>query len=190
MVVGYHVWVIFRWSPFLLFAALCGCSPDTNVSADYEAVLTAVLSYQPDMDEQYRLFIEDYPDQASYLDSFLDQRLCVVRETAGEEGDFERSESIPLDSPPNFDSYSDTWESSNFRANMPRDILPSHLRWDSYLSICPNGTIRFGNPVITQSNATVYVENTSRYHGWAGDIRLEKVEGKWVVRDTWPWWQN
>lgn len=122
------------------------------------------------------------------LDNVLDYRLCVSRETAGESGDFERAWDVD-GGLPDFEIYGRRWEQSQSRQEIPANLLPRHLRWDASSSLCPSGILRIGNPDIRGNKATVYVENPSGVHGWAGDVTLVKVNGKWVVLEQRNWWQ-
>lgn len=153
----------------LIFVSACSdAGAEQGVSRDHEKIVRAVLIAQPDVATQHREFVAEYPDEASWLDRFLDYRLCVARETAGTDDDFERTEWKAGEPPPDFAIYSDRWEESHSRQNIPGDVLPEHLRWDATLSFCPSGVLRIGNPIIQGDRSVVYVENSSSVHGWAG----------------------
>ena len=174
----------------LIFVSACSdAGAEHGVSRDHEEIVRAVLIAQPDVATQHREFVAEYSDQASWLDKFADYRLCVARETAGTDDDFQRTDWEAGDRPPDFTIYSNRWEESPSRHNIPSDLLPEHLRWDAALSICPSGVLRIGNPVIQGDRSVVYVENSSGNHGWAGEIELMKDGDEWMIHDEWIWWQ-
>lgn len=175
----------------LIFVSACSdAGAEHGVSRDHEKIVRAVLIAQPDVATQHREFVAEYPDEASWLDRFLDFRLCVARETAGTDDDFERTEWEAGDPPPDFAIYSDRWEESPSRQNIPGDVLPEHLRWDAALSFCPSGVLRIGNPIIQGDRSVVYVENSSSVHGWAGEIELIRDGDEWIVQEERNWWQT
>ena len=173
---------------FLSACAYAGSSGEAT--RDYSEIVEAVLLAQPDVAKQHREFIAEYPDEESMLDTILDYRLCVSRETAGQKGDFERPDWKGNGASPNFDLYGKRWEQSQSRQTIPARLLPEHLRWAGPLSYCPSGTLRIGSPQTQGKKATVYVENTSSAHGWAGEVELAEVDGRWVVQEVRDWWQT
>ena len=171
---------------------VCACSgngADRGVTQDYTEIVGAVLTAQPNVAAQHREFVAEFPDEASWLDRFFDYRICVARETAGTSGEFERTDWEVGAPTTDFGLYSKRWEQSPLRQPIPSDLLPAHLRWDSALSFCPSGVLRIGSPNIQGDSATVYVENTSGVHGWAGEIELVKTDDKWIVQEERNWWQ-
>lgn len=173
----------------IVLGACSTIGADQDVSRDYTEIVGAVLIAQPDVAAQHREFVAEYPDEASWLDRFFDYRLCVAPETAGNRGDFERTDWEVGAVPPDFRMYSKRWEQSPARQAIPIDLLPAHLRWDAALSFCPSGVLRVGSPNIQGESATVYVENSSNTHGWAGEIYLVKTGDEWIVREERNWWQ-
>ena len=177
----------------LIAVLLASCSmgePAIDLGDDYSGIMVAVLEEQPNVAKQHAVFLEEFPDQAGFRDQWLDYRLCVTRETAGSAGDFDRAEAVGLPGgPPDFSKYTERWVSSKDRRNIPVAILPSHLRWDRKLSLCPSGVLRIGNPEIEGERAEVYVENQSTAHAWAGLMVLEKHNAVWTVVENHNWWQ-
>lgn len=174
----------------LIFVSACSNSgAEHGVSRNHEEIVRAVLIAQPDVAAQHREFVADYPDEASWLSRFVDYRLCVARETAGTDVDFQRTDWEAGDPPPDFTIYSNRWEESPSRHNIPSDLLPEHLRWYGALSICPSGVLRIGNPIIQGDRSVVYVENASGTHGWAGEIELMRDGDEWMVHEERIWWQ-
>lgn len=174
----------------LIVLGSCSTSgADQGVSQDYAGVVGAVLTAQPDVAAQHREFVSKNPDEASWFDRFLDYRLCVAPETAGIRGDFERTVWEVSALPPDFSVYSKRWEKLPSRRPIPIDLLPEHLRWDAALSFCPSGVLRVGSPNIQGESATVYMENSSGVHGWAGEIHLVKAGDEWIIQEERIWWE-
>ena len=175
----------------LLSMAACGRSaapPDSET----KQIVSAVLAAQPDLAAVRKAFLAKHPEEEGLLEALADARLCVARETAGTDNDFDRTEMIRPGAPP-FDHaiLSKRWDASDLRVAIDDVvILPEHLRWSRPLTWCPSGTLRLGNPTIEGDRARVFVENKcSGWCGWAGEARLRRKKGSWFVEEEVNWWQ-
>ena len=171
--------------------ASCWQQPvSTNVGPDYSEVVAAVLAAQPDLVADRERYLTEHPEERGYLEAIVDPRLCVARETAGSDGDFDHESIRRPGFAPDPGTLSEAWESSNRRFRIPKQVkLPSHLRWDGPFSICPNGVLRLGNPEIDGRTARVFVEGKcSGWCGWGGEVLLQKMARGWVVRKISEWW--
>lgn len=178
-----------------LFAvSACGdATSNGEVTSDYVDIVQEALSVQPDLAKERRQFIAEYPNEASVFEGFFDHRLCVSRQTAGDNNDFERVDWKPNSStpPPGADLYGKRWDQASSRKDIPKAVLPSHLRWDTLVSFCPNGVLRLGNPVIEGSEARIYIESKcSGLCSWGDEIIFKRVGGKWIVDRQVNRWQS
>lgn len=175
----------------LALAACCDQTslPHGNGTAE---IISAVLARQPDLVAKRKAFLAVHPEEKGYFEGLADIRLCVARETAGSDGDFD-SESISRPGPEPNDpgNLSERWTASDRRFAITDVVrLPKHLRWNNILAFCPSGTLRLGNPVIVGDRARVFVENKcSGWCGWGGEIRLRRENGQWLVEKEMSWWQ-
>jgi hypothetical protein len=172
----------------------CGVRAPPPHAQERAEIIAAVLAKQPDLAAEREVLLVDYPDQRGYFDELFDHRLCVARETAGSNKDFAREDMDKPGLPPNPSILSRRWAESASRFPITAEVtLPKHLRWDDFLTVCPNGVLRLGNPVIADDQARVYVENKCSgwcgWGGWGGEVILRRSGGHWLVDQEVNWWQ-
>lgn len=168
----------------MVLGACSQARPSSDASADYIGIMNAVLEEQGDQPALYREFIAEYPENRKRLDELFDMRTCVADETAGSPGDFADWDDVTAGSHSN----SVNWKDSDNRQRIPRELLPSHLRWSRFFSVCPTGVLIFGNPEIDGDEARVFAQNRSASHGWGGEFLLVKERGEWKVTDLRGFW--